>query len=257
MDNKGADLSKTTEFLSFYALPYIKDVKSHQAFSEIMTDTWVDALREKVMAFVERVNSADEFYEKKPKEESSFLEEVIRTYKKRTSAEDSRAIARLTKDLEAANYQKELLLKEVETLQNQVATMHHEEHGASHTESHANVVTVHEKWISFSSDTLLLAKKILGFAETTVKGKADKIQIDEYRENIHSFESFLKMSREDLQSLKLKNVGCGEAELTDHCSTARHEEDQGCPGHRQERKSLLCTPASFEMESHEDGQWSS
>lgn len=56
MDNKGADLSKTTEFLSFYALPYIKNVKDHQAFSEIMTEVWVEALREKVTAFTERVS---------------------------------------------------------------------------------------------------------------------------------------------------------------------------------------------------------
>lgn len=55
LDNKGSDLAKTTEFLSFYALPYIKKLKEHQAFSEIFTESWVDTLRDKVITIIERV----------------------------------------------------------------------------------------------------------------------------------------------------------------------------------------------------------
>ena len=40
--NKGSDLAKTTEFLSYYALPYIKNIKDHLAFKEMFTKKWVD-----------------------------------------------------------------------------------------------------------------------------------------------------------------------------------------------------------------------
>ena len=85
----------------------------------------------------------------------------------------------------------------------------------NNSEAHnSNILNVHEKWISFSSDTLLLAKKILGFTEANCKGKTDKVQIEEYKQSINSFESFLTMSRDDLQSLKMKNVWLDDPELT-------------------------------------------
>lgn len=55
LETKGADLSKTNEFLSFYALPYIKDVRTHTAFAEIMTVSWVETLRDKIVAFLKKV----------------------------------------------------------------------------------------------------------------------------------------------------------------------------------------------------------
>jgi len=38
LETKGADLSKTTEFLPFYALPYIKNPMKHPALKHLFTE---------------------------------------------------------------------------------------------------------------------------------------------------------------------------------------------------------------------------
>lgn len=40
MENSGAELSKTTEFLPFYALPYIKKPLEHPALKHLFTNEW-------------------------------------------------------------------------------------------------------------------------------------------------------------------------------------------------------------------------
>ena len=37
LDSNGSDLSKTTEFLPFYALPYIKNPLDHPTFKHLFT----------------------------------------------------------------------------------------------------------------------------------------------------------------------------------------------------------------------------
>lgn len=101
-----------------------------------------------------------------------------------------------------------MLIKEVDHLQVQLQNASENEAPRQSTNEAANdmVIKVHDKWISFSSDTILLAKKIVSFTESIVKTKAEKMQVDDYRHSIDEFENFLVMSREDLESLRLRNV---------------------------------------------------
>jgi hypothetical protein len=45
LDTKGAELSRTSEFLAFYALPYIQNPKDHPSFSQLYTMDWVNQLK--------------------------------------------------------------------------------------------------------------------------------------------------------------------------------------------------------------------
>lgn len=52
LENRGASLSQTTEFLPFYALPYVPNAKSHPSYKELFTDAWVKDLENRLEKFL-------------------------------------------------------------------------------------------------------------------------------------------------------------------------------------------------------------
>ncbi|KAJ3243426.1 LisH domain-containing protein armc9 [Chytriomyces hyalinus] len=52
LETRGADLCKTTQFLSFYALPYVPDARQHPTFNEIFTERHVSELESRLIAFL-------------------------------------------------------------------------------------------------------------------------------------------------------------------------------------------------------------
>ena len=52
LDSRGAELSKTSEFLAFYALPYIQKPMEHPSFQSLYTMEWVNNLKQKLKAFI-------------------------------------------------------------------------------------------------------------------------------------------------------------------------------------------------------------
>lgn len=52
MDTKGAELSKTSEFLAFYALPYIENPMEHPSFKSLYTMEWVNNLKAKLKTLI-------------------------------------------------------------------------------------------------------------------------------------------------------------------------------------------------------------
>ena len=59
IENKGASLSKTAEFLPFYALPFVPDIDTHPSFAVLFTPTWIEDLKGRVAAFVSRMMSSN------------------------------------------------------------------------------------------------------------------------------------------------------------------------------------------------------
>jgi hypothetical protein len=53
LDTKGAELSKTSEFLEYYALPYVDNPLEHPTFKAICTKKWANDLREKLKEFLD------------------------------------------------------------------------------------------------------------------------------------------------------------------------------------------------------------
>lgn len=50
LESKGSELSKTTELLPFYALPYVDNPAEHIGFKSLFTKEWVNDLKSKVNA---------------------------------------------------------------------------------------------------------------------------------------------------------------------------------------------------------------
>jgi LisH domain-containing protein ARMC9 len=45
LDTKGADLSETSEFLSFFALPFMPRPQDHKALAHVFTKEWISKLK--------------------------------------------------------------------------------------------------------------------------------------------------------------------------------------------------------------------
>ena len=52
LDNRGAELSKTSEFLAFYALPYIANPMEHPSFQGLYTMEWVNGMKQRLKSFI-------------------------------------------------------------------------------------------------------------------------------------------------------------------------------------------------------------
>jgi LisH domain-containing protein ARMC9 len=52
LDNAGSDLSKTSEFLAFYALPYVPNPTDHPSFKSLFSMDWVNQLKSQLKGFV-------------------------------------------------------------------------------------------------------------------------------------------------------------------------------------------------------------
>jgi hypothetical protein len=53
LDGRGTELSKTSEFLQYYALPYVGNPLEHPTFKSICTKKWASDLREKLKEFLQ------------------------------------------------------------------------------------------------------------------------------------------------------------------------------------------------------------
>ena len=52
LDGEGGELSKTSEFLAFYALPYIPNPMDHPSFKALFTMEWVNQLKKNLKGFI-------------------------------------------------------------------------------------------------------------------------------------------------------------------------------------------------------------
>jgi len=52
LDTKGQELSKTSEFLQYYALPYVTNPLDHPIFKGLCTKKWGNDLRSKLKEFL-------------------------------------------------------------------------------------------------------------------------------------------------------------------------------------------------------------
>ncbi|ORY46927.1 hypothetical protein BCR33DRAFT_715327 [Rhizoclosmatium globosum] len=52
LETRGAELCKTTQFLSFYALPYVPDARAHPSFNELFTERHVTDLDARLQSFL-------------------------------------------------------------------------------------------------------------------------------------------------------------------------------------------------------------
>ena len=143
IETRGADLSKTNEFLSYYALPYIPNPQEHPSFKQMFSQEWIDTI----------TSSAEESLRKNMRggKKSTTLVQMYHAFKNRRETEGGERGDQLA-ELE------ELLQKE-RTL--------NQEKEAKLTQIRQLLIESQTKWNNFSNKLLKISEDLYFLLEQT------------------------------------------------------------------------------------------
>ena len=52
LENRGSSLCKSTQFLAYFALPYVPDPRKHPSFKELFEEKWIQDLESRLLQFL-------------------------------------------------------------------------------------------------------------------------------------------------------------------------------------------------------------
>lgn len=204
LDTKGSDFAQTTEFIQYYAFPYVPNPKEHQSFKHIFTREWVKELRVKLQNFLSGPVT---------NEESPILYQMYKAYASESpqnsktqspahgkDKHDVEDYAKVIAQLEASNqdlmnilqdcYDKYgHLTKEYQILQK------NEEMARNH------LFESQTKWMTFLKEIIVVANDLVGVIENQQQGVliTDKL-FDALKQRVQNYENFLNSNLDDFFS---------------------------------------------------------
>ena len=144
-DNSGSNLCKTSEFLQYYALPYVQNPMEHPIFRNVCNKKWATDLRNKLREFLEQ---------NIPKNASPQIFHWYANFKKKVGLhrEEGNELARVDHiSPEAAELKEKIIV-----LQKHYVALEGKEQYAKST-----LIESQSKWTLFSKDILNIAKELL------------------------------------------------------------------------------------------------
>lgn len=183
LNTKGSDLSKTEEFLHFYALPYIPNPQDHPAFKILFTRGWVTELKERLSNYF------------KSNASSNHQPLLVQIYKNYTSGK-SRSQPKgknVRKEVEPSIEDEEEDDPRYQELKMQYIMLQKREESTRNT-----LVESQGKWTSFSKDILNLTKDLYNCFENLRRGyNVDSAVINNIIEKVYRYEMFLNSNGDD------------------------------------------------------------
>ena len=155
LETKGHELAQTSEFLQFYALPYVQNPCDHPSFRQIFTKEWVVDIKNKLTIFLSSIGAND-----KP----PLLYEIYIAYMKNSLTGDIIAkeneYVNLITNLETSNKELMGILQEFNEkygslLKNYNILQKNEEIARN------NLFESHSKWISFSRELITISNDVI------------------------------------------------------------------------------------------------
>lgn len=90
LDKYGSDFSRTTEFLSFYALSYVDNPMTHNSFAKLFSKDWLKERRSTLKKFIQK-----EF----PERRSSKIEKIVNFYIDHAKVDISELSSKLNQEI--------------------------------------------------------------------------------------------------------------------------------------------------------------
>jgi len=178
LNTKGAELSKTEEFLHFYALPYIPSPTTHPSFKVLFTRAWVNELKERISKF---------FQGNSPSNQQPLLVKMAKAYNGKAPKNDF-------DESEQYEVQIQNLELQVRELQKEYSILQQREEQAKST-----LLESQTKWTNFSKDILNMAKELYKTIEAISRGNdIDPSQLQAIFEKIVRYDNFLNMSNDEI-----------------------------------------------------------
>ncbi|KRX11161.1 Armadillo-type fold [Pseudocohnilembus persalinus] len=206
LENRGKDLSKTSEFLQYYALPYIDKPQKHTALKHIFTQEWVQEIQEKLAHFLKS------FY---PSEQQPLLYQMYQAFVKQNLKQDIDDVSLLNleklhleqkKSFMDQSQLEQMQKSEIAQLKNdnqelmsllQELNQKHQTLLQRYKEDKEQVKNSifesQKKWVQVSQDLVIISKNAQGV-------KFSENQIASYTKKILKFENTLSTNIEELIS---------------------------------------------------------
>mgnify|MGYP001007189928 FL=1 len=155
LDTKGSELAKTSEFLPYYALPYVQNPMEHPSFRRVFTQDWVQEVRQRLVNYLSNASANDS---------NLVLMQMFQAYSRMEDGggsgsmevgEYKNAIAQLEgSNKELMGILNEFNVKYGNLLRNYNILQKSEEIARS------NLLDSHSKWINFSKELLTISKDV-------------------------------------------------------------------------------------------------
>ena len=181
LDTKGSELSKTSEFLQFYALPYVSNPIEHPIFKGLCTKKWANDLKMKLKTYLQ---------DNLPKISSPQLFHWYANFKKKVGAGGRDTAGSMMISPEAEEIKERLLM-----LQKHYLILQKKEEYTRQT-----LIESQSKWTNFSKEILNISKELLFTIESMgVKQTVNKISLVPIRDKMARYEAFLNNNSEELE----------------------------------------------------------
>ena len=181
LDTKGSELSKTSEFLQFYALPYVSNPMDHPIFKGLCTKKWANDLRNKLKTFLQ---------ENLPKISSPQLFHWYASFKKKAGPAARDPMGGMIMSPEAEEIKERLLM-----LQKHYLILQKKEEYTRQT-----LIESQSKWTNFSKEILNISKELLFTVEQMgIKQTVNKISLVPIRDKMARYEAFLNNNSDELE----------------------------------------------------------
>lgn len=184
LNTKGSELSKTEEFLHFYALPFIPNPQEHPAFKILFTRGWVTELKERISKY---------FKANVGQNQQPALILMYKNYVEGSKGKPPKGKVGNKKNVNIS-FDSSSADKELDELKKQHVLLQQREEYTRNT-----LVESQTKWTSFCKDILNLTKELYSCLESVKRGFiVDSNLISAILEKVNRYEIFLNSNGDDI-----------------------------------------------------------
>jgi len=218
LETKGQRLAQTSEFLQFYALPYIQNPMHHPSFKDVFTREWIIELKSKLQSFLEQVGSNEhlpvlyQMYEAYVKSGNGIVT------KTRVGGEYETTITQLeANNQDLMNLLQDYSEKYEGLSKNYEIVKRNEEIVRNH------LIESNVKWINFLKEIIILTNESIQVIDSQKIGNniPDNV-IDIIKKKLQRYETFLNSNQEELFSNSQDNSFIDKVSTSQEAGTPDH-----------------------------------
>jgi len=223
LDTKGPKLAQTTEFVQFYALPYIPNPLSHPSLKDVFTREWLIELKSKLQSFLSEVGTSENL---------PVIYQMYSGYVKAlnggiggtmlAAGSHPEEYGKVISQLENSNQSLMNILQEYNEkyeglAKNYEVVKRNEEIVRNHL-FESNV-----KWINFLKEVIILTNETLQVVDTQKTGAVvSENIIDILKKKLQTYETFLNSNQEELFNTSQDNSFIEKVSTSHEAGTPDH-----------------------------------
>lgn len=210
LESKEVEMSKTTEYLAYYALPYIQNPREHPSYKQIFTQEWVKELKEKLKTCLVSYVPGGKYpllYDMyvtcdagadgkvaKSKPLYNFLENYNRNFEMSVNENKNNSL------LNNMSHEMENISKLSHNVTDQKLVEDYQKLKKKEEAAKITLIESQKKWTNFSLDLLTISFDLISNIRKLKNGaEVPYEQVESVNNKLIKYELFLKKNAEDLE----------------------------------------------------------